>query len=249
MSAYYNEIDRFSAAWLRELIKERLIVDGEVDERSIVEVQPSDLNGFTQCHFFTGIGGWSYALQLARWPDDRPVWTGSCPCQPYSVAGEGKGDEDERDLWPSFSRLITQSKPPVVFGEQVVDAIRWGWLDRAFVDLETAAYACGSAILPALAVGADHERKRIFFVADTYSERWERPFTVERISKCPAETFTVDVNSFTRARTAVAGHFNDLLPRDGLSLQVERYAIKGYGNAIVPQVAAEFIRAYMEVCQ
>ena len=55
--AYYNEIDRFAAAWLRELIKAGLLPDGEVDERSIADVSPGDLAGFTQCHFFAGIGG------------------------------------------------------------------------------------------------------------------------------------------------------------------------------------------------
>jgi hypothetical protein len=59
VAAYYNEIDSFAAAWLRELIKAGLIADGEVDERSIADVRPDDLRGFTQCHFFAGIGGWS----------------------------------------------------------------------------------------------------------------------------------------------------------------------------------------------
>ena len=86
VSAYYNEIDRFAAAWLRELIKRNLIAPGEVDERSIADVRPDDLVGFDQVHFFAGIGVWSYALRQAGWPDDRPVWTGSCPCQPFSCA-------------------------------------------------------------------------------------------------------------------------------------------------------------------
>ncbi len=91
MTAYYNEIDPHAAAWLRELIKAGHITDGEVDERSIEDVTPEDLLGFTQCHFFAGIGGWSYALRLAGWPDDRPVWTGSCPCQPFSAASATGG--------------------------------------------------------------------------------------------------------------------------------------------------------------
>lgn len=89
--AYYNEIDRGAAAWLRELIGAGLIADGDVDERSIADVKPGDLRGYTQCHFFAGIGGWSLALRLAGWDDARPVWTGSCPCQPFSCAGRHKG--------------------------------------------------------------------------------------------------------------------------------------------------------------
>ena len=87
MPAYYNENNRFAAQWLRNLIAAGDIAPGDVDERSITEVRPDDLRGYTQCHFFAGIGGWSAALRLAGWPDDRPVWTGSCPCQPFSAAG------------------------------------------------------------------------------------------------------------------------------------------------------------------
>ena len=90
MSAYYNEIDPFAAQWLRELIKAGHIALGEVDTRSIENVAADDLAGFTQCHFFAGIGTWSYALRCAGWPDDRPVWTGSCPCQPFSSARQAK---------------------------------------------------------------------------------------------------------------------------------------------------------------
>lgn len=82
MAAYYNEIDPFAASWLRELIKAGCIAPGEVDERSIADVQPADLAGFTQCHFFAGISGWELALRQAGWPDEKPVWTGSCPCFP-----------------------------------------------------------------------------------------------------------------------------------------------------------------------
>lgn len=65
VTAYYNEFDPKAAAWLRELIADGLVARGEVDERSIVDVAASDLKGFSQHHFFAGIGGWSYALRLA----------------------------------------------------------------------------------------------------------------------------------------------------------------------------------------
>ena len=79
MSAYYNEIDPYAAQWLRNLIEAGLIAAGDVDGRSIEDVTPNDIRGYTQCHFFAGIGGWSAALRLAGWPDSMPVWTGSCP--------------------------------------------------------------------------------------------------------------------------------------------------------------------------
>jgi len=247
---YYNEFDPKAAAWLRELIKEGLIPNGHVDERSIADVTPAELAGFTQCHFFAGIGGWSEALRLAGWPEDKPVWTGSCPCQPFSIAnqnGGGLGKEDSRHLWPEFFRLAAKRNPPVIFGEQVASALRQSWLDEVFSDLEGVGYACGSAVLPANAFGAGHERKRIFWVADSRSERWERPEPVEFISGCERETLPVNGDVLVESRRVLEGDFRDLLPCDGLSLKVERDAIKGYGNAIVPQVAAEFIRAFQEV--
>ena len=72
MTAYYNEIDPKAAAWIRELIRCGHVAPGEVDERSIVDVRGSDLAGFTQCHFFAGIGVWSHALRSAGWADSRP---------------------------------------------------------------------------------------------------------------------------------------------------------------------------------
>lgn len=163
---YYNEYDKKTAAWLRELIKQRLIPHGVVDERSITDVRPSDLAGYAQCHFFAGIGGWSLALQLAGWPSDRPVWTGSCPCQPFSTAGKGLAQADERHLWPVFFNLIKECRPKHVLGEQVASAIGKGWLDGISADLGEEGYACGSAVLGAHSVGSPHIRQRLYWVAD-----------------------------------------------------------------------------------
>lgn len=165
MSAYYNEIDPHAASWLRELIKSNRIVPGEVDERSIEDVLPSDLKGFTQCHFFAGIGGWSYALRLARWPDECPVWTGSCPCQPFSEAGKRTGTADERHLWPALFHLIAESRPSVFFGEQVASKDGLAWLDTVQADLEGADYPIATFDLCAAGVGAPHIRQRLYFVA------------------------------------------------------------------------------------
>jgi len=164
--AYYNEIEPFAADWLRNLMLAGHIMDGEVDTRSIVEVQPDDLKGFTRCHFFAGIGGWDFALRLADWPTERLVWTGSCPCQPFSVAGRGAGVADERHLWPAWFRLIRECRPGVVFGEQVEAAIRHGWLDVVQADMEEEGYAVGAVGLPAAGFGAPHIRQRLWFVAD-----------------------------------------------------------------------------------
>ena len=163
MAAYYNEFEPYAAAWLRNLIAKGLIADGVVDDRSIRDVRPDDLRGFTQCHFFAGIGMWSYALRLARWADDRPVWTGSCPCQPFSVAGKRKGAADDRHLWPDFARLIGECRPQHVLGEQVASADGRHWLAGVSVDLERMGYSTGAADLCAAGVGAPHIRQRLYW--------------------------------------------------------------------------------------
>ena len=167
MTAYYNEIDPFAAAWLQELIKAGAIAPGEVDTRSIEDVTADDLRGFTQCHFFAGIGVWSYALRCAGWPDDRPVWTGSCPCQPFSSAGKRGGTADERHLWPAWFHLIEICRPATVFGEQVASKDGLAWLDLVHADLEGQGYAVGCLDLCAAGFGAPHIRQRLYFVADS----------------------------------------------------------------------------------
>jgi DNA (cytosine-5)-methyltransferase 1 len=151
VTAFYNEIDPYAAAWLRNLIAAGHIAPGTVDERSILDIEPAELAQYTQCHFFAGIGVWSLALRRAGWPDDRPVWTGSCPCQPFSTAGKGAGFDDERHLWPALHWLIEQRRPPVVFGEQVASKDGLAWLDLVQTDLEGSGYA-SAALGPARAV-------------------------------------------------------------------------------------------------
>ncbi|QLB47564.1 DNA cytosine methyltransferase [Morganella morganii] len=174
MTAFYNENDPFAAQWLRNLIAAGHIAPGVVDERSIEDVTPDDLRGFTQCHFFAGVGVWSLALRRAGWPDDKPVWTGSCPCQPFSAAGKGNGFADERHLWPAFFHLISECKPGVIFGEQVASKDGLGWLDLVQTDLETENYAVGAVDLCAAGFGAPHIRQRLFWVADTFGGKRAR---------------------------------------------------------------------------
>ena len=169
MAAYYNEHDPYAAQWLRNLISAGHIAPGVVDERSIKDVHPDDLREFTQCHFFAGVGVWSYALRLAGWPDNRPVWTGSCPCQPFSAAGAGAGFDDERHLWPAFHWLIQERRPGVVAGEQVASKDANPWLDLVQTDLEAMGYAFGAVAFPSAGVGSPHIRDRTYWLADANS--------------------------------------------------------------------------------
>jgi DNA (cytosine-5)-methyltransferase 1 len=256
MAAYYNEIDRFAAAWLRELIKAGLIADGEVDERSIADVAADDVRGFTQCHWFAGIGGWSYALRLAGWPDDRAVWTGSCPCQPFSAAGKGDGAADPRHLWPTWFRLIAECRPATVFGEQVASIDGLAWFDRVSTDLEEAHYAIAACDLPAAGVAAPHQRQRLWFVADTNAIRFSRKdgasSEADQARHIPAYEQTWRAIDDSR-RSGVQPHWpagpcgeRSIPPAiDGIpaTAMAGRNAA---GNAIVPQVAAAFIEAYEE---
>jgi DNA (cytosine-5)-methyltransferase 1 len=163
--AYYNEIDSYCVAWLRALIEAGHIPDGIVDARPIQEVQPEDLHEFTQCHFFAGLGGWAYAARLAGWPDDRPLWTGSCPCQPFSLAGKKLGKDDPRHVWPYFFPLIRTCRPPVVMGEQTAAKDGYVWLDGVGSDLESEDYAWRACDIPACSVNASQIRNRIYWVA------------------------------------------------------------------------------------
>jgi len=160
---YYNEWDAPTAAWLRELIRQGHLPAGDVDERSITEVQPDEIRHYTQWHFFAGIGGWPLALRLAGWPEDRPVLTGSPPCQPFSGAGKQRGVKDERHLAPAWLALVAALRPACVFGEQVAAAVRKDdWLDDLLDALETEGYSTGAIVLPACGVGSPHIRQRLW---------------------------------------------------------------------------------------
>ena len=308
---WFNEYEPHAAAWLRGLMDHGLIPRGTVDERSITELQAEDVAGET-CHFFAGIGGWDHALRLAGWPIDRPVWTGSCPCQPFSSAGAKRGTDDERDLWPHFYRLIRECRPDVVFGEQVANAIKFGWLDRVCTDLEREGYTVGAVVLGAHSVGAPHQRQRLYWVATRgvgHSKRngvgrnggtaFETEGQSDRggfkdgnvcLKSAMSSSASGVGNSDVHERNATDRRHGDsthaascahrcgfweqfefvncadgkarriepgvLTVVDGVPFRladgrtvegVSRAAtLKGIGNAIVPQVAAEFVRAFLE---
>lgn len=242
--AYYNEIDPYAAEWLRNLIAAGLITAGDVDTRSIVDVRPSDLEGYERCHFFAGIGVWGLSLRLADWPPGRPVWTGSCPCQPFSAAGRRAGFGDARHLWPIWFDLIRQCRPSAVLGEQVAGPDGSIWLAAVRSDLEREDYAFGAADLPAAGGGAPHPRQRHFFMgrcgrsdADS-GAGYGRHRDVQVGREQNASAALPALLSFRSERAAE--------PRPaaldhGPSARVGR--CRAYGNAIDPRIAALFIGA------
>jgi DNA (cytosine-5)-methyltransferase 1 len=285
---YYNENDPRLTPWLYELMAAGVIAPGFVDTRSIEDVTPDGLREFKQCHFFAGIGVWSYALRLAGWPDDRHVWTGSCPCQPFSAAGKGAGFDDKRHLWPAWHWLISQCRPRVIFGEQVASNDGLGWLDLVQTDLEVEGYAVGPVDLCAAGVGAPHIRQRLWFVADAEAGRREAGCRSSDAGEHGADAVGRSAGGLADAeRTRLQarpdadlrralGHDEGRQPgqsgerrrpwstvdwvqcRDGKARPIEPgtfplshgtpgrvWQLRAYGNAIVPQVAAAVIDAYL----
>jgi DNA (cytosine-5)-methyltransferase 1 len=259
---YYNDNDEFCCRWLEKLIAAGELPPGDVDRRSITDVRPHELTGYRQCHFFAGIGGWPLALRLAKWPADRPVWTGSCPCQPFSIANTTKnlGTEDARHLWPFLATLITYCNPPVVFGEQVEKKAGREWLAGVQTDLAHMGYVAAATSLCAASVGAPHVRQRLYWVAHTAQNRQQTTKAI-REGKNPqsrgphdgrrhGNRTNWDICEFASKGSQDATTWRRIKPEitplaHGIPNRMA--TLCGLGNAIVPQVAAEFIAAYMEV--
>lgn len=236
MTVYYNEINPFAAKTLRKLIAAGVIAPGDVDERDMREVPPDDLQGYAQCHFCAGLGGWSYALRLAGVPDTESVWTASLPCQPFSVAGKQAGFADPRHLWPSFRNTVAERKPPRIFGEQSAAATDWVRLVRG--DLEALDYAVGIIPVEAASAGAPHKRDRFWIFADAeWGEERDKP-------RCwPTGRMGREQQPMAWDRDWESALRQFRVVDDGLSYGVAATDLAR--NAIVPQLAAKFIQATM----
>ena len=105
--------------------------------------------------------------------DSIDIITGGYPCQPFSIAGRKKGEEDPRHLWPEYFRLVKELRPTWVIGENVSGHIKLG-LDTVIEDLESEDYSVRPFSISASSIGANHQRERIWILAHSRRSQWPR---------------------------------------------------------------------------
>ena len=213
---YANEIDPIACAALRHCG-----IASIVDERSIKLVGPDDVRPFRRAHFFAGAGLWEVACRLAGWPDDLPLWTASCPCQPFSVAGKGLGADDARHLWPDLFRLIDACRPACIVGEQVAGKAGDAWLDGVCADLEGIGYAVRAVEVPASAVDSPQKRSRNWWVAvGNAASHGQRPGPIKQREDIGGRVELVGAES--RLDTIDGANFGPMASANGGDASAER---------------------------
>lgn len=173
--------------------------------------------------------------------DTIDIISGGFPCQPWSSAGNHKGTEDPRHLWPQMLRVIREVRPTYVLGENVLGIVS-KYLDQVLADLEGEGYEVWSFVIPALAVGAPHFRDRVWVVAHAHSHRRREDdiTTMGRQDQTRKQTWP-DSGSPLHVWDQPAPPRTDFCGvHDGIPTRVHRN--KALGNAIVPQVAFYLFR-------
>lgn len=253
MTAFYNDNKKECCLWLEELIRQNCLPSGKVQCCDVSSANPKDA---IQCHWFAGIGGWARALDTINWPSNMPVWTASLPCQPFSTAGKQKGFNDQRHLWPAFFEHVKDRTPPILFGEQTQSELGRDWLSHILFELDSLGYRGVAADLCGACVGSPQKRQRLYWMAYAPSwgkrENWE---TVQRaLGRCDnLNSFwagTDDIREATpRNNAGNGGRVRPIKP----GIQPMAHGIPsamvlngGAGNAIIPQVAALFIRSSID---
>jgi DNA (cytosine-5)-methyltransferase 1 len=248
VDAVYNEIEPFLAKWLDNLISYNHIADGHIVCKSIKEIDTTIFKDYNQAHFFAGVGGWSYALRLVGWPDDRKVWTISCPCPPWSRARINNLDfdktRDERDLWPVVMPIIKQHMPSEIYGEQVAGKKVQEWILRTRKDLESIGYNFEGRTTKSSYAGAPSQRERFFFFAHLDSQRGQRLVKSVYTSKTRPWRWgsEKDLRTIVNSPFQPGDSWPQPLIRSGDDGVPNRVAVlRAYGNAIDPWQAAQFI--------
>lgn len=251
---------------MRELISAGYITAGDVVHADIATLRAEQFAECNRVHLFAGIAGWDVALTRAGWPDSVPVMTGSCPCQPFSSANTGinRGIGSEHDIWHEMYRLVRTSKIPFVFGEQVEDAISHGWIDRVEADLAKEGYITAYAVLGAHSICAPHKRDRLYWLAYRCEARWKFCEALgrnmgrkESTSRISAELYGIGgaypryAPNATRRILCADGAYRRIPLEPSLyplATGVPSYGmdvVRGAGNAIHTETAAEFVRGVM----
>jgi len=186
------------------------------------------------------------------------ILTGGFPCQPFSCAGKQRGKEDDRYLWPEMFRIIQETKPTWIIGENVPGLINLA-LEDCFLDLEAEGYEVQSLIIPACAVNAPHRRDRVWIIAYSSSNATNKSMGISKIpiiqQRCQKfgsegwEQFELVTEQVAPSKWWTRGLPNPrpLLIRDddGIPNRVDR--LKALGNSIVPQVAYEIMKGIRNV--
>jgi DNA (cytosine-5)-methyltransferase 1 len=193
------------------------------------------------------------------------VISGGYPCQPFSVAGERRGEEDDRHLWPEFARIIRETKPAYVVCENVAGHISMG-LDEVLSDLEGLGYTTETFVIPACAVGAFHRRDRIWVIAYSNSNSesdgtlnegkrcWELGVFADTLCERQRESGGSEgristAESENREEYRAINEFrwpteSPVCRRpDGVSPKLDEDRLRALGNSIVPQIAEVIFRA------
>lgn len=175
---------------------------------------------------------------------DEPVGliAGGFPCQPYSLAGKKLGRDDDRHLWPEYRRLIEELGPSWVVGENVVGIVNLE-LDNVLADLESMGYAARAFDIPASAVGAFHERRRIAIVAHSKRQRQQGSWRREPVRHSAS-------NPYREASWIVDAFQRKALPyvcrrHDGIPANMD--AIRALGNAVNPYQAYPIFKAIADI--
>ena len=166
--------------------------------------------------------------------------TGGFPCQPFSQAGKQRGKEDDRYLWPEMFRVIKESRPRWIVGENVSNIVTME-LNEMLSDLESEGYEVCPIVVPACAVEAPHRRDRMWIIANSFSDGAGRiaPLSFQEGSFLWKSYGIYDSRTWLKTNGGIDRE-NDGIPRE-----LDR--IKSLGNAIVPQVAEQIFRAIKEI--
>lgn len=174
------------------------------------------------------------------------ILTGGFPCQPYSLAGDQLGDQDERHLWPHMLRAIREVQPAWVVGENVRGFVSWNdglVFEQVHLDLEAEGYKVQAYILPAAGVGFDHRRERVFVIAHSTQYRVQRDGS-QPLQREPGLQVCTNSRSAQDqpVRPDESQHFYRGIS-DGIPTELYNQCIAGYGNAVVPQVVLQIFQA------